>query len=261
MPPKQPLSINFKPDFKYSLFYWTLALMMLIVMCIIFSKLDIFSIRALPIIVPPLLFLSATVICIPLLRASFSITISDDGIHGPRDFVPFYSSSLYTRWPLIHGLEFECFLWTFVFYRVKNARGDVLFFLPAGFENHIHFKKYLKQLAPAHSPILLMLKFNQTQIADLTSRVITGMVTLKSHTHSAPTVPCIKIQLMIDDLCICTVSTTDKGKFYIETKIPLGDYTLKVAEKGFKGSLPFNVSRAYHGDLLVELKHSLYIDG
>ena len=229
--------------------------------CLIFSSAGIRAIQTLVTIVPIMIFLSAGLICIPLLRASFSITVSNDGIRGPRGIIPFKSSELSCHWQQIQVVEFECLFSTFVFYKIRNARGDLLLCLPGGCEHYNQFKKILKMVAPPSSPILIILKFDEPALTRIVPRVISGMIKIQTSSPYQKILPNLVIELLIGGFCVSSVKTNEKGNFFFETKIPEGECTLRVADKGFKGLQALNVNRAYHGDLVVSVSFSRFIDG
>ncbi|MBF0299898.1 MAG: hypothetical protein HQK51_14325, partial [Oligoflexia bacterium] len=213
------------------------------------------------VLLPLVIFLSSWVICIPLMRSHFSLTISSSGNRGPKGIIPYFSSSGAANFEQMHFLEIESVSSLFIFYKIKNAREEVLLYLPASFDNPKKLKKILLPLAPPSSPILALIKFSESSLVDTTRRGLSGTVQIKSASNSVQGVANVMVELLRDGIRLSSTKTNNKGSFFIELQIPTGGYILNVASKDYSGRLHININCTHVKDLIIESKRLMFVEG
>lgn len=270
-------SWNFKPNLKYSFFYWFIILCLFIgglilLRYVFYTSADISSIM---IILYYTILASSWFVCIPFIRANYSLTIYQEGVKGPSFIIPFMYSSLFSSWQQMYELEINSFLGIFFLYDIKNRQGHRLLLLPAGLENIDKLKSLLIELKiPSACPLTALVKFKDETWGPIETKIIVGKTIIKRDTniykknnqdnnkscletmHAEEKIhimPYGWIELIREDIVFLTGRTNQHGTFYLEGPLPKGEYILRVSSTYYQGELKINLERNYLKDLLIEM--------
>jgi hypothetical protein len=254
----------FRPDFTYSLLFVVMSSVMFsgMIMAIQFAM----SISNLLVLLPMAIQLSAWVICIPLVRTHFSISINPDGIQGPNGIFPFFSIKKSFSWSYIRGIQRKnYFLFTWV--EVKGKDQDQKILIPGGLSRYDEFCDLIQTWAPPDNPMHLIFTLgkkyqsNKSDSQKLKEKSInvtlSGLCRRQDSNHQS--LPVLTVDLKKGVIQVAQTRTNLNNQFFLEVSVVPGSYILSVQTMDLKGELRIEIKRGYYGGLVVPVKRRVML--
>lgn len=250
--------IKFKPTITFSLIYIVLCTLSLVAL---FKAISMFALPAITVIRQLIMMLSwglqviTWIICTPLVRHFFSVTIDRDGITSLNGLTPINASRATLPWKTIKNVQMKNYLF-FTFIVVSDGRQLTNLYIPKDLEDYKKFLMMIKKLAPANNPMRILLQlYKQTHNGNqknLYSKEVSlsGRVITKGNKESS----FMSLKLKHGDILINEFKTDMQGKFLIVTQLIPGTYHL-IAETLFEyGEVQLQVDGPRVGGIQIEVR-------